>query len=145
MSNLAAGPNAAILLSKDAVMPKGRRPSGPRLIAGLDGSLAAKERATAILETLAGKITILDAARRIGVSEAHFHRLRDEFLAAGLSSLEPRPLGRPPKPPGDDLVEKLAQENQRLTIERDVARVREEIARTVPRASQQKKQDDEPG
>lgn len=114
-------------------MARGRRPSGPQLVQGLDGTPEAKERATVILETIAGKRSVAEACAVLGVSPAHFYRLRDHFLNAGVTSLEPRPLGRPPQQPEiDPPTQALQDEVRNLRLELVAAQTREQIALVMP-------------
>ena len=112
----------------------GRKPLGPQLAQHLDGSIGAKERLEVILETIAGHLKVADACARLGIGEAMFHRLRTEVLQAGLARLEPRPLGRPPRPTSAE-AEQIAQLNhavQDLHLELKTTRVQLEIAQTLP-------------
>lgn len=112
----------------------GRKPLGPRLAQHLDGSSGAKERLEVILETLAGRLPVAGACQRLGIGEAMFHRLRTEVLQAGLARLEPRPLGRPPRPTSveADAIARLNHEVQDLHLELKTTRVQLEIAQTLP-------------
>lgn len=114
-------------------MARGRRPSGPRLVEGCMGSPEAKERASVILETIAGLCTIREACRRLEVSQAHFHRLRERLLESAIDSQEPRPPGRPAHPAGEDprLIE-LRQHCEELERANHISRVREEILSVMP-------------
>ena len=112
----------------------GRKPLGPRLAQHLDGSSGAKERLEVILETLAGRLPVAGACQRLGIGLAMFHRLRTEVLQAGLARLEPRPLGRPPRPTSveADEIARLNHEVQDLHLELKTTRVQLEIAQTLP-------------
>jgi hypothetical protein len=112
----------------------GRKPLGPQLAQHLDGSNGAKERLEVILETIAGRLPVAQACARLGISEAMFHRLRTEVLQAGLSRLEPRPLGRPPRAavPEALRVAELEHDLQDLQLELKTTRVQLEIAQTLP-------------
>jgi hypothetical protein len=112
----------------------GRKPLGPQLAQHLDGSSGAKERLEVILETIAGQLKVSEACARLGIGEAMFHRLRTEVLQAGLSRLEPRPLGRPPRPavPEALRVAELEHDLQDLQLELKTTRVQLEIAQTLP-------------
>lgn len=112
----------------------GRKPLGPRLAQHLDGSSGAKERLEVILETLAGRLNVAQACERMGIGVAMFHRLRTEVLQAGLARLEPRPLGRPPRPTSveADELARLNHEVQDLHLELRTTRVQLEIAQTLP-------------
>lgn len=116
----------------------GRKPMGPQLVHHLDGSERAKERLEMILETVAGKITIREACDRLGIEQAMFFRLRTQALEAGLSRLEPRPAGRPPRSPSPEgeRIAELEQELQDKERERKATEVRLEIAQAMPRLAQ---------
>jgi hypothetical protein len=116
----------------------GRKPTGPPLVHHLDGSERAKERLEVILETVAEKTTIREACDRLGIEEARFFRLRTQALQAGLSRLEPRPAGRPPRRPSpeDQRIAELEQELQDKERERKATEVRLEIAQAMPRLAQ---------
>ena len=115
-------------------MTRGRKPSGPKLVDGLEGSALAKRRLQVILETLAGRCTIEDACEKLGLSPSAFHQLRTRTLADALASLEPRPLGRPPREvsPQDVEIEALEEEVADLRTDLQASRVREEIAVVMP-------------
>jgi len=115
-------------------MTRGRKPKGPQLVEGLDGSLRAKTRLKTILETMAGQCTIEEACQELGIKEAMFHKLRAEVLQTALSSLEPRPAGRPRQPISDEntQITSLAQENEELQLELQAAQIRLELAQTMP-------------
>jgi hypothetical protein len=112
----------------------GRKPLGPGLAQHLDGSSGAKERLEVILETIAGRLNVAQACERLGIGVAMFHRLRTEVLQAGLARLEPRPLGRPPRPTSveADEIARLNHEVQDLHLELKTTRVQLEIAQTLP-------------
>lgn len=112
----------------------GRKPLGPRLAQQLEGSSGAKERLEVILETIAGRLNVPQACERLGIGLAMFHRLRTEVLQAGLARLEPRPLGRPPRPTSveADEIARLNHEVQDLHLELKTTRVQLEIAQTLP-------------
>ena len=112
----------------------GRKPLGPQLAQHLDGSIEAKERLEVILETIAGRRKVTEACAQLGIGEAMFHRLRTEVLQAGLSRLEPRPLGRPPRSrvPEALRVVELEHDLKDLELELKTTRVQLEIAQTLP-------------
>ena len=117
----------------------GRKPLGPALVEHLEGSPRAKERLEAILETIAGRLTIDQACQRLEIKAAMFYRLRTEMLDAGLARLEPRPMGRPSQQTTaeDRRREELEQQVVELESELKTAAVREEIARMMPRLGQE--------
>jgi hypothetical protein len=113
---------------------QGRKPLGPALVQHLPGSLRAKERLEVILQTIADTLTIKEACDRLGIEEAMFHRLRVGVLQAGITHLEPRPLGRPPQQASSE-QEQMADLERRLGdlhAELQLAGVREEIAHVLP-------------
>jgi hypothetical protein len=114
---------------------RGRKPTGVDLLEGLEGSEHAKARARAILETLSGHITIPDACDDLDLGETMFHKMRKGAIQILVTSLEPRPLGRPPRhPPRADLrVAALETENQQLRVALTASEVRRELAETLPR------------
>jgi transposase len=98
------------------------------------GSERAKLRLQTILKTLQGEMTVAQACRMLGIGQSRFHALRNEWLQAAVSLLEPRPLGRPPQVVSPEM-EQLAQlraENQDLKQQWKMAEVREELARVMP-------------
>ena len=111
---------------------RGRKPSGPVAVERLPGSPQARERLRVILETVAGTCRIGEACARLRVSEQRFDQLRAQVLQAGLDSLEPRPLGRPARPPAAADVVALQARVAELEHELAAARVREEIALVLP-------------
>jgi len=113
---------------------QGRKPLGPALVQHLPGSLRAKERLEVILQTIAGNLKVSEACDRLGIGEAMFHRLRAGVLQAGLSHLEPRPLGRPSQQasPEQEQVTDMERRLDDLQAELQLAGVREEIAHVLP-------------
>jgi transposase-like protein len=107
---------------------------GPRLVEALDGSESAKGRLRVILETLTGEKTVFDACQELGIGESMFHKLRNEFLQDAVGLLEPKPLGRPRDEidPEEKLREGYEKRIQDLEVRLEAARVREEIALTMP-------------
>jgi hypothetical protein len=91
-----------------------------------------------ILETVAGKLTIREACDRLGIEEAMFFRLRMQALQAGLSRLEPRPAGRPPRSQSveGERIAELEQELQDKEVELKATGVRLEIAQAMPQLVQ---------
>lgn len=114
---------------------RGRPSLGAGHVRKFEGSEQAKARLEMILHTLSGERTTQEACAALGISEAAFHKLRDQTLAAALANLEPKPKGRPrnplPPPAAEDLQtlrEQLIDAQMRLYA----AQVREEIALTMP-------------
>lgn len=76
------------------------------------------ERLALIQEVLAGKLSVSQAARTLGISRNHFQSLLHRGLAAMVQAIGPRPSGRPAKS-GELLalqeeVERLRRENVKL-------------------------------
>ena len=111
---------------------RGRKPTGPAAVERLAGSAEAKQRLRVVLETLAGRCRVGEACARLGISEPRFDQLRAQVLQAGLDRLEPRAVGRPPRPAVDAQVRALEARVAELEIELRAARVREEIALALP-------------
>jgi hypothetical protein len=113
---------------------RGRKPTGPQLVEHLDGSLRAKTRLKAILETLAGQRTIPNVCAELGIQDTMFHKLRTEVLQTALGRLEPRPIGRPShrETPADRQVIELQAEIQRLQFQLQASEIRRELAEAAP-------------
>ncbi len=124
-------------------MARGRPPSGPNLVGGLDGPDEAKRRLRVILETVAGTRTIAEACAELGISEAAFHNLRKQALEAAVEGLAPRPAGRPRKDadPEQRRIRELEEQVFLLRKDLQAARIREEIAVAMPHLLKKAKQD----
>jgi hypothetical protein len=111
----------------------GRKPLGPALVAHLEGSPPAKERLELILATIAGKVAVVDAADRLGISQAMFYKLRTRVLQVSLDDLEPKPLGRPPERPSEAvaLVDELSATVTQLKRELAAQAIRLELAQSI--------------
>lgn len=121
---------------------RGRPSMGPDVVNHLEGSPEAKARLKAILETMAGKKTVEEVCEELGISESRFFQLRDRTMADALGSLEPRPMGRPAEKPLEAGEEaKLREENGRLRMELEAARIREELAVLMPHVLKKKRQE----
>jgi transposase-like protein len=112
----------------------GRKPLGPALVKHLAGSPSAKERLELILATIAGQVTVVAAAQRLGISEAMFYKLRNRVLQASLEDLEPKLLGRPAQVPSAEEVRsvKLAAQVAELDRELSLQTIRLELAHALP-------------
>lgn len=118
-------------------MARGRQANVAKVISRTAGSADAKARLNAILATMAGKQSVAQACRLLGVGERRFHKLRNEFLNDAILWCEPRGPGRPPHastPRSDNerRVEELEAALRDLRIDLRASRIREEIALVVP-------------
>lgn len=113
---------------------RGRPGLGARHAHGSEGSEHAKLRAELILRVLAGEITVTEAAASLGVSEAHFHRLRERAIEGAIEALEPRPAGRPAAEvdPRDARIAELELLLHERNVDLRAAQLREEIALVMP-------------
>jgi hypothetical protein len=109
---------------------RGRRPRGPEIVRGLKGEAQARERLERILDTVAGRLGITEAADQLKMTPQRLHMLREQALQAAVDALAPQPLGRPTKSsgPGQEQIDALQGEIQRLQQELAASKVREEIA-----------------
>lgn len=113
----------------------GRRPQGAKLVEHLAGSDYAKGRLAAILKTLAGELSVVDACRELGIVESRFYLQRAEWLQEAVSLLEPGTPGRPRKPAPSSSAEELQTAQARIReLEGQLAaeQVRSELAEAVP-------------
>src|SRR5688500_5545189 len=115
-------------------MKRGRKPLGTKLVDRVDASEQAKRRLQAILGQIAGEQSVEDACAVMGVGESVFFELRASVLQAAADRLEPGRPGRPPKETSevDDRLSALEEEMKLARIELHAARIREEIAVTMP-------------
>lgn len=98
----------------------------------MEGSELARRRLRRVLESLLEGSPLERACVDLSVSASRFAELRKEALAGALSALEPKAAGRPPGPPPDAALERAEEEIRRLRRELEAARIREEIALTMP-------------
>ena len=122
-------------------MSRGRPAKGIGHVDGLDGPEEQKRRLRVILATLTGERSVAEACALLELSEARFHELRQQALAAALAGLDPGPSGRPRRQPEapPTRVGELEDEVRRLRIELQAARVRTEIALVMPQLLDRKK------
>ncbi|MCC6739561.1 MAG: hypothetical protein IT452_11000 [Planctomycetia bacterium] len=115
-------------------MAKGRPPKGSEIVTDHEASLSAKHKVRLVLETLAGKLPLQDAAEKLGVSESQFHRIRERLLDGMLAAAEPRPVGRPPDvpDPASEVERQLRARIRELEDELEIAQVREVLALAFP-------------
>jgi HAMP domain-containing protein len=112
---------------------RGRKPPGPEFVYRLEGSAQSKQRACAILQTLAGQLSLEAASDELAISTQRLHELRQRSVQALVDSLEAQPAGRPPH----ELTESaeltaLRAEVARLRQELQAAQLRSEIAALLP-------------
>jgi len=114
---------------------RGRTPWGPEYVDHLSGSEVAKERLKVVLETMTGNLRVHEACERLKICEQRFHQLRQTLMEAGLDAMEPRSPGRPARPvsPEEQRIRELEEQVRAKDIELQTAKVREEIALTLPR------------
>lgn len=122
-------------------MDRGRPPKGPELADNVDASEQARLRLKVILQTIAGELTIPQACEQLSLGEARFHELRTEWLQAAAAALEPKPPGRPAQitPQDRDEMKRLRERAENLELHLQAARVREQIALTMPHLLRDKK------
>ena len=100
----------------------------------LEGSAHARRRLEAVLETIAGGMTVQEACERLGVGQTAFYKMRAKALGAALASLEPKALGRPPRrvDEKDRRIAELGSEIDRLKKAVATSQVKEELALAMP-------------
>ena len=113
---------------------RGDRPGGRGSRGAWEGSAHARRRLEAVLETIAGGMSVREACERLGIGETAFHRMRAKALGAALASLEPKALGRPPRrvDEKDRRIAELGSEIDRLKKVVTTSQVREELALAMP-------------
>jgi hypothetical protein len=114
----------------------GRPPIGPSIVDHIDGPDEARKRVKLILEVLGGERSVDEACSELGISPARFYVLQTTMLTAAIEAFAPKPRGRPPQTisPDELRIEALMQRNLELEHELSLARVRGEIAMTMPEA-----------
>jgi transposase-like protein len=118
-------------------MNRGRPPQGPNLVDHFDADPNTKERLKLLLQTLTGQLSVADACRKLGISQARFFELRAAMLQGALDRLQPKPLGRPVPitEPDSSRIRELEQEILDLRLHLAAAQLREEIALAMPHLS----------
>ena len=110
----------------------GRKPLAAEHVDGLQGSDHARLRMKLLLECMLGQKTVAQACQQLGICEARYHALRNQWLQEALELLEPRRTGRPRKQqPAEESLARLAQletENRQLHQQLCEARVQLEVA-----------------
>lgn len=94
----------------------------------------ALERQRVILEVLAGRLNVTQAALELGVSRKTFYEWQDRALTAMRTALRDRPGGRPPQPvdPEKDQLQAAVEtlEKERLVLESRL-RIQQAIQETM--------------
>ena len=127
-------------------MTRGRKVNVAQMVQRVHGTADAKARLNAILATLAGKQTVSQVCLLLGIGERQYFKLRDRFLQAALTWLEPRGSGRPPwrirlRAEDDARVVELEAALRDLRIDLRASRIREEIALVLPHLVQRSGRD----
>lgn len=115
-------------------MGRGRQPAGPEVAELLEGSAEAKRRVQWVLATVAGRASVPEACRAMGIGEARFFALRRDVLQAAVERAEPKAAGRPPVeiPAEAGRAAELETEIRELKLDLEAARVKTEIAIALP-------------
>jgi len=100
----------------------GRKPLAAGHVDHLQGSDHARLRLKAILQCMLGDLTVPAACEQLGIGQARFHAMRNQWLQEALELLEPRQTGRPPKrPASEQLLERVAQlESEKRDLEQQL-------------------------
>lgn len=109
---------------------------------GLQGDVRTKGRLKALLATITGEAWVATACETIGVGPTQFANLRSQALQGALDALQPRRVGRPPKPSSHTDAEYRALQQRNVELEREVALLKAqlEVARMpVPAAKERSK------
>jgi hypothetical protein len=119
----------------------GRKPRKLEHVDKLNASQLARTRLKWILATLSGESTIPEACQALRINESRFHKLRNDWLQAAAGSLEPAPVGRPPKPPSVEAqtIARLEDELEKLKSQLELAKIEAELARVLPTVGRGKK------
>jgi hypothetical protein len=94
-----------------------------------------------ILETMTGQKRVIDACDELDICEQFFERLRAQAIQAAIERLEPKPAGRRPAHATDEerQIAALTKRIAELEAELHAARVRAEMAATLPGVGSAKK------
>jgi len=129
--------NASAFNFVKGIMPtrRGRPREGAELVDKLDDcSEEARRRLKVIFQTLAGDLTVEQACRALGIHRSAFNKLRSGFIENAVELLEPKTPGRKKKTITAEQLEnqRLREENDRLKLELEAQRLREEIGVLMP-------------
>lgn len=115
-------------------MVMGRPNKGVHHVDSCEGSALSKIRTKAVLQTIAGELTVTAAMKKLGIQRPYFAELRLRTLQGAVDALESGRPGRQPK--NDDAsaqqIAELRAENAALKRENLVLRTRAEIAEILP-------------
>ncbi len=105
-----------------------------RLVTNMDATSEPKKQLMVILEVLAGKRSIAEACEELQISEATFHRMRDQALQGALDGLAPLPVGRPGKKVDekDEKIGALEEQLAEMGVELEAERIRTIMAIVKP-------------
>jgi hypothetical protein len=100
----------------------GRKPLAAGQVEHLRGSDHARLRLKLILECMLGNLTVSAACEQLGIGQARFHAMRNQWLQEALELLEPRRTGRPPQRlASDELLARVAQlETEKRDLEQQL-------------------------
>ena len=98
------------------------------LLDPIEASDVARERVRIVLLTLAGHWRVKDAMARLEISRTRFQTLRRRMLEGAMAALEPRPAGRPPRPPVAEDPEVVALRRRVTDLTKQLQVVRTHLA-----------------
>lgn len=116
-------------------MAGGRPPLGAALVEHLEAPEVVKQRLKGIIEVLSREKTVETVCGELGIERARFYQLEKQALEGAALALEPKPPGRAARPAPTEAeleVERLRKRVAELKFEVQAAKVREEVATTMP-------------
>lgn len=121
-------------------MPAGRPPRKEKIVDELPAGELERQRLQVILKTISGELSVPEACNQLNLSESRFHDLRRKALEGALGALALRQAGRPRKvdEPEPGQVKELEEQVRELEFELQAARVKTEIAVTMPHLLREK-------
>jgi transposase-like protein len=105
---------------------------GVEHVDSIEADETSKARLRAVLETIAGRLSVEAACAELGVSPTRFDQIRTAALAGAAQALSPRPAGRPPQEREGEAVLALRARVAELEHENERLRIREELALRAP-------------